>query len=369
MVTRADRPALWLLFNVAIAQAGGALGCVPDVMPTAETECSPGERRCSAHTPEVCGDDLQWQPAAACSGDAPFCVAGACVADPPSCAALSEWCGPVSESCCASLPVTGGQFQGGDIEENYLATVNDFELDKFEVTVGRFRQFVDAYPESMPVEGDGAHILIDGSGWREEWYTSLPETEDALRASVRCSAEFRTWTEEAGENESLPVNCVSWFVAFAFCAWDGGRLPTNAEWNYAAAGGVEQRQFPWGDEPGPSWDNAVFDCTGDGSPAAECDIADILPVGSLPDGNGKFGQADLAGSMFEWALDWYEIYTDPCVNCANIDKPGLDTARTAWGGDWSHTAEYLFSYSSVPYSVVIGTPTEVYHGFRCARDL
>jgi len=368
MAMRVDQQARRLLLGLAILGGGGALGCIPDVVPTAGGECSPGERRCSGNTPETCGDTLKWQREAACSGDAPFCGDGACIAEPLSCAGLTEDCGSTAASCCSSLAVTGGQFQGNVEPNTYVVGVNDFKLDQFEVTVGRFRRFVAKYPQSKPRKDAGAHSLIAESGWREEWNESLPETQEALRASVKCSSNFRTWSDEEGPNERLPINCVSWFVASAFCAWDGGRLPTSAEWNYAAAGGSEQRQWPWGNDPGPDQTRAAYDCAADGSPAQDCALSDILPVGSLPAGVGKFGQADLAGSMFEWALDWFGPFPASCTNCANIDNPGADEARTAWGGDWSHTIDLLFSYSRVGYSVDLSKPNENFHGFRCARD-
>ncbi|WP_438023210.1 formylglycine-generating enzyme family protein [Sorangium sp. So ce233] len=64
-----------------------------------------------------------------------------------------------------------------------------------------------------------------------------------------------------GENEARPIRCVSWSVAFAFCAWDGGRLPTEAEWNHASAGGSEQREYPWGNAF-PNSTYAVYDAAG-----------------------------------------------------------------------------------------------------------
>ena len=60
-----------------------------------------------------------------------------------------------------------------------------------------------------------------------------------------------------GANESLPINCITWYEAFAFCAWDGGFLPTEAEWNYAAAGGSEQRAYPWSNPP----TSTTIDCS------------------------------------------------------------------------------------------------------------
>lgn len=352
-----------LLLGLAILGAG----CVEDVAPTREGDCSPGERRCSGNTPETCGQDLKWLREQDCAGSAPFCRDGVCGAEPASCLALTGVCGPDGENCCSSLPVTKGHFLGGPEPEYYFGTVNDFKLDKFEVTVGRFRHFVAEYPNNKPAEGAGTHRLITGSGWRAEWNEGLPETQDALKESLRCSPDFQTWTDEAGANEELPINCVSWFVAFAFCAWDGGRLPTSAEWNYTATGGTDQRIYPWGGEP-PTPAFAAYDCAADGSQGADCAFTDILRVGSLPKGNGHYGQADMAGSMAEWSLDWFSDYTDPCIDCANIDNPSPDKARTLWGGDWNHGVDLLFSYSRLAYSVDVGKPTEAFHGLRCARN-
>ncbi len=201
-----------------------------------------------------------------------LCLAGASACTPdvlpdvaalPQCEGVDKKCGPNrDEDCCATANVVrGGLFKRAN-DAMYPATVNDFTLDRFEVTVGRFRQFVTDYPKNKPLPNDGAHPLIEGSGWDEAWDANLPETKEALIASLKCSDTFRTWTDKAGGSEALPINCVSWYVAFAFCAWDKGRLPTDAEWNYAAAGGDEQRKYPWvGDTLDP--DYAVYGCSGD----------------------------------------------------------------------------------------------------------
>jgi formylglycine-generating enzyme required for sulfatase activity len=255
--------------------------------------------------------------------------------------------------------------------------VSSFHLDRFEVTVGRFRRFVEVYPGSKPQQGAGAHpAMRESSGWSPAWDDFLPATQAELivQVSTFCDDNFGgqgypTWSDEpAGADESLPMTCLSWFVAFAFCAWDGGRLPTEAEWNYAAAGGDEQRTYPWGEEaPDPS--RAVFDCTADGSNAAECAVSDIPRAGSRsPDGDGRWGQADMAGSMFEWALDADAPYSDdPCVDCAVIDA---STSRVVRGGAWFEVNPeddvFLQANGRNRHGMSDVLPDL---GVRCARDL
>ena len=72
---------------------------------------------------------------------------------------------------------------------------------------------------------------------------------DALVSSCGTS----TYTPQPSQNDNLPVSCVSWTEAYAFCIWDGGFLPSDAEWGYAAAGGSAQREFPWGSADSGRW--------------------------------------------------------------------------------------------------------------------
>ena len=238
-----------------------------------------------------------------------------------SCAGLTTTCGPSSESCCKSLLVPGGTFyrsyDGVDFTDmSYPATVADFYLDKYEITVGRFRQFVNAgmgTQANPPAAGAGANPLITGSGWDSTWNTNLPANAAGLEGAVKCEAGIQTWTHSAGSNESQPMTCIPWYTAFAFCAWDGGRLPTEAEWNYAASGGSEQRYYPWS--------SPATSTTIDDSYAVYCreSCPGTQNVGSRsPKGDGKWGQSDLAGNVLEWTRDWYGTYQMPCNNCAEI---------------------------------------------------
>jgi formylglycine-generating enzyme required for sulfatase activity len=308
-----------------------------------------------------------------CSSDSQCCSPQMCFGSicsvPPSCVGLPNTCGPGgNESCCANTVVPGGSYNRSN-DPMYPAKVGDFRLDRFEITVGRFRRFVEAYPGSKPLPGAGVHPLIANSGWDAGWDTTLPADQADLRAAVECYLDWGTWTDTAGGQETLPMNCMSWYEAFAFCAWDGGRLPTEAEWNYAAAGGAEQREYPWSDPPGsmtidPSY--AVYHCTGNGSPAAACAFTDILNVGSKsPKGDGKWGQADLGGGMWEWNLDWYvaPYSSTACSNCANTMS---GSSRVLRGGSWYGTVGAAYPRSSYRYDLEpFNSVANV--GARCVR--
>ena len=272
---------------------------------------------------------------------------------PPSCAGLASVCGPVGdEECCSSLLVTGGTFYRGYdginyTDESHPATVSSFRLDRFEVTVGRFRRFVSAWVGGWrPAAGDGRHVHLNGSsglaatsggyepGWDEAWNANLGSDSATWDANLSCSAEYQTWTPNAGRNEQRPLNCVTWYELHAFCIWDGGFLPSDAEWNYAAAGGSEQRQYPWG-AVAPTAAYASYECA---TPVVEC----LVAVGTKPLGDGKYGQADLAGNVGEWTLDWkvnpfYPTGCNICLpegacnDCSNLAE-GDSSTRMVRGG-------------------------------------
>ena len=268
------------------------------------------------------------------------------------------------ESCCTSLLVEGGTHERG-ATDGPPATVSSYCLDKYEVTVGRFREFLQAYDDEWrPTAGDGAHPVAEGTGWQDAWTMGYLQPQvGPFKASLDCH-EAHTWVEPAGttSEENRPINCVSWYEAFAFCIWDGGRLPTEAEWEYAAAGGDEERTYPWGPEA-PDVTRASYDCLGDGSGYPDCTIADILAVGSLqPEGNGRWGHSDLAGNMWEWNFDWYATdFPESCTDCANTTTA---TWRVQRGGCWRTGAVDLpaaYRSFNAPYSRYYTL------GFRCAR--
>ncbi len=328
-------------------------------------QCVPGQKQCAGNLPQSCDGNGHWQDGAVCAAETPQCVAGVCGV-PPSCVGLPSTCGPGgNESCCTSQILPKGTYNRSN-DPAYPATVSDFRLDRFEITVGRFRKFLASYPADKPKLGDGEHPSIPGSGWQESWNANLAADQAGLTMAVNCDAQYQTWTVgDGGGNENKPMNCIDWYEAFSFCAWDGGRLPTEAEWNYAAAGGAEQRNYPWGDAA-PDMTRAVYDCTGDGSAAETCASTDILNVGSTSaKGDGKWGQADLAGGVMEWNLDWnidpYSV--SQCNDCAAVSQDGA-SYRVLRGGSWNLPDSFLLS--SARYFGVLVSHVK-YVGVRCAR--
>lgn len=293
-----------------------------------------------------------------------------------SCLNLPATCGPdANDNCCNSPLITHGTYNrshdlandGSSGNSNSPATVSDFRLDKYEVTVGRFRAFVNAgmgIQSSPPMAGAGAHATIPGSGWDVSWNNSLAANTADLVSRLSCSM-FPTWTDTPAGNDRRPINCITWYEAFAFCAWDNGYLPTEAEWNYAAAGGDEQRAYPWSSPPNLlAIDSlhASYDCIGDGT---GCTIGDMM-TGAKPAGDGRWGQSDLGGDVWEWALDWWGDYMNPCSDCARLVAPFPTSFRVIRGGSWLNSRDTL----RTGYRDSLGSPESRSHsqGIRCARS-
>ena len=276
---------------------------------------------------------------------------------PPSCLGLSATCGPDRKtSCCAASLVPGGTYDRSNLAVA-PATVSDFGLDQYEVSVGRFRNFVKAYTQAATQAGSGRNpnnLMLD-PGWNAAWNAKLPATAAALSTTVKC--DNGTFTPEPGANESLPMTCLSWYEAFAFCIWDGGRLPTEAEWNYAAAGGSEERSHPWGNSV-PDDDHAVF-CPG------SCGVMQTVGT-KAPKGGGKWGQVDLVGNVWEWNVD---VFVSPypqstCQDCATTTASASST-RVFRGGSAANGAAVLLSATRNSRDP---NDHNAFIGVRCARN-
>jgi formylglycine-generating enzyme required for sulfatase activity len=301
----------------------------------------------------------------------------------PSCQALSRTCGlSADRDCCANERVPAGTFYRSSDSANgdlrYPATLSAFDLDTYEVTVGRFRRFVDDFGAGYhPPAGSGKNPNNAADpGWDAAWNELLPADRDELvgsEAGVKCEDTgwplgFWTWTDAPGANENRPINCVDWYVAFAFCIWDGGRLPTEAEWNYAGAGGDEQRFFPWsepfdlqtiGETYASYFVDATRQCGGDGMNG--CAPSDIVLVGTKKDGYGRFGHADLGGNVWEWTLDLFSSYDPDCNDCANLTN---GQQRVGRGGGYISNEGLLQNKQRVAFDPTYRSSA---FGVRCAR--
>jgi len=143
----------------------------------------------------------------------------------------------------------------------------------------------------------------------------------------------------------------------AFCVWDGGFLPTEAEAMYASSGGSLQRAFPWSS---PAYATDI-DCSQ--ANYAGCLPAAIHEVGSLsPAGDGVWEHADLAGNVWEWALDWeIDPFPMPCTDCATLTEGSYRIIR---GGSFYNVEGFLRAARRGYDSPEIGYDNS---GLRCAR--
>jgi formylglycine-generating enzyme required for sulfatase activity len=199
---------------------------------------------------------------------------------------------------------------------------------------------------------------------------------EACVAANRCTAPHREISPScnAPDRADHPVNCVDWHQAVAYCRWRGKRLPTEAEWEYAARGS-DSRLYPWGNEPpsatrlnacgrecvawgkrelGREWP-AMYD--------GDDDWETTAPVGSFPAGASPFGALDMAGNVWEWTADRYGPYTADATTDPHGASEGY--ARVQRGGAWNSNIGDLVHSAHRIWNA--GSRRDSSAGFRCAR--
>jgi formylglycine-generating enzyme len=289
--------------------------------------------------------------------------------------------------------IPGGRFWRGTNDESDTQPVREIAIDGFwmdrtEVTNAQFAAFVSATgyltvaeqpPDPRAFPDAPRELLVPGS-----IVFSPPSGKVDLRRPLSWW-EYRpgaSWRHPEGPGSSIegredhPVVHVCWDDAEAYARWAGKRLPTEAEWEYAARGSLQRKQFVWGDEfrPGEEWRANTWqgrfpleNTTGDG-------YLRTAQVGSFPP-NG-FGLFDVAGNVWEWCADWYrpDAYADAASNnprgpesSFDPDEPGVPK-RVMRGGSFMCSDDYCGRYR--PGSRGKGAPDSgaSHVGFRCARS-
>ena len=176
--------------------------------------------------------------------------------------------------------------------------------------------------------------------------------EKFMKATGHEAPEY--WDDEKYNKFNHPVVGVSWFDAVAYAKWAGKRLPTEAEWEKAARGGLVDKHYPWGDSI--SHDNANYGTGGRDR------WEHTSPVGSFPP--NEYGLYDMAGNVEEWCADWYDKDYYRSSPERNPKGPNTGSWRVLRGGSWGGNT----SLSRCAYRFYAPSISNYFIGFRCAQD-
>lgn len=288
--------------------------------------------------------------------------------------------------------IKGGTFEmGGDNAQaradefpKHKVEVHSFWMDKTEVTNAEFEKFVAATHYITTAEKD--------FDYKDEYGKTIHQKAGALvfqKLKVGTPANPNTWWKfveganwkhPQGPNSSIekkdnyPVVQVSWADAAAYCKWAGKRLPTEAEWEYAARGGLKNTIYSWGNEP-------VFQgkqkCNSwNGNFPIENSLTDgyerLAPaMAYMPN---KYGLYDMAGNVWEWCNDWYnENYYAYCKENNNFKEPenknpDTDSEKVVRGGSFLCSDLYCSGFR-VSARMKSSPETGLEHtGFRCVKN-
>ena len=231
-----------------------------------------------------------------------------------------------------------------DERPQHEVTLDGFYIDKYEVNVAQFAAFLNRW--------DGSRDDCEG------FPCALP------RLRVGATSYLIEQDLSSGEIQYMPVtgyanypiNHVSWYGANTYCEFVGGRLPTEAEWEYAARG-TDGRLYPWGNAS-PDLTKAIF---------GTFDYDELKPVDALHDGASPFGIYGMAGSMWEWVADWYDARYYEDSPTYNPLGPSAGLFKVIRGGAWPNSNQANRIRSSNRNSSAPDFLSSAI-GFRCAYD-
>ena len=279
--------------------------------------------------------------------------------------------------------VPGGTFHMGS-DHHYPeeapahpVAVTGFLIDRHTVTNDEFGRFVDdtgyvTLAEQPTDEPPGSIVFVPPSQPVDladhlNWWAWVPGAD---------------WRHPEGPGSSLfdrtghPVVHVAWQDAEAYAVWAGKRLPTEAEWEYAARGGLDRKRYVWGDElkPGGKWMANIWQGRFPYENKKEDGFEGTAPVGSFPP-NGR-GLYDMAGNVWEWCSDWYR--PDYYRNSPKKNPQGPDSSydphepgqqkRVQRGGSFLCSDSYCIRYLPGGRGKGEVKSAASHVGFRCVRS-
>ena len=266
----------------------------------------------------------------------------------------------------------GDGYPGDGEEPAHEVTLSPFRIGRGPVTNDDFLLFA---------EQEGYVTEAERIGWSFVFAPFLPEDFEPTRAVARATwwrqVHGADWRRPEGPESSIdgrgdhPVVHVSWNDALAYCTWRGSRLPTEAEWEFAARGGMAGQPFPWGDElePGGRHMMNVFQGVFPEHNTCADGWAGTSPVGAFPE-NG-FGLCDTTGNVWEWCSDRFDpgyYAVSPAENPRGPEESAGDY-RVIRGGSYLCHASYCRRYRVDARSTNTADSSTGNTGFRIAADL
>ena len=287
---------------------------------------------------------------------------------------------PGERSTRGQVRVPGGTFLMGDhFDEGYpldgetpvhQVRLRPFHLDATAVTNASFAAFVKATGHVTEAEGFGVSAVFHSAfrGDRRDVVSAADGAPWWLAVRGACWRRPEGPGSHIGDRQNHPVVHISWNDAQAYCAWAGKRLPTEAEWEYAARGGLEGRRFVWGDDllPRGRWMLNIWQGTFPAHNSMEDGFFTTAPVKKFRPNGYELWQ--MAGNVWEWCTDRFcaEYYrhsptTDP-------QGPKTGEQRVMRGGSYLCHHSYCHRYRVAARSANTPESTSGNLGFRCAND-